>query len=72
MCANLAPRGNGFTLLEVVVALAIAGMAVVGLFHAGSGEFSPSILLRGPRRQSSGRSPTSPRSGETPPSSKAN
>jgi len=37
MCANLAPRGNGFTLLEVVVALAIAGMAVVGLFHAGSG-----------------------------------
>src|SRR5215469_4352152 len=37
MCANLAPRGNGFTLLEVVVALAIAGLAVVGLFHAGSG-----------------------------------
>ena len=37
MCANLAPRGNGFTLLEVVVALAIAGLALVGLFHAGSG-----------------------------------
>src|SRR6516165_9500890 len=37
MCANLAPRGNGFTLLEIVVALAIAGLAVVGLFHAGSG-----------------------------------
>ena len=37
MCANLAPRGNGFTLLEVVVALAIAGLAVVGLFHVGSG-----------------------------------
>src|SRR6201993_4872107 len=37
MCANLAPHGNGFTLLEVVVALAIAGLAVVGLFHVGSG-----------------------------------
>ena len=30
-------RGNGFTLLEVVVALAIAAMALVGLFQAGSG-----------------------------------
>jgi general secretion pathway protein I len=28
---------NGFTLLEVVVALAIAGLALVGLFQAGSG-----------------------------------
>src|SRR5712691_4780285 len=28
---------NGFTLLEVVVALAIAGLALVGLFRAGSG-----------------------------------
>jgi len=27
----------GFTLLEVVVALAIAGLALVGLFEAGSG-----------------------------------
>jgi general secretion pathway protein I len=30
-------RENGFTLLEVVVALAIAGLALVGLFRAGSG-----------------------------------
>ena len=28
---------NGFTLLEVVVALVIAGLAFVGLFQAGSG-----------------------------------
>src|SRR5262249_14537405 len=31
------PRSGGFTLLEVVVALAIAAVAVVGLFQAGSG-----------------------------------
>ena len=30
-------RNRGFTLLEVVVALAIAGLALVGLFRAGSG-----------------------------------
>jgi prepilin-type N-terminal cleavage/methylation domain-containing protein len=30
-------QGNGFTLLEVVVALAIAGLALVGLFRAGTG-----------------------------------
>jgi general secretion pathway protein I len=29
-------RSGGFTLLEVVVALAIAGLALVGLFQAGS------------------------------------
>src|ERR1700755_940187 len=29
-------RDHGFTLLEVVVALAIAGLALVGLFRAGS------------------------------------
>src|ERR1700757_2875282 len=29
-------RVGGFTLLEVVVALAIAGLALVGLFRAGS------------------------------------
>jgi general secretion pathway protein I len=34
MSANL--RGGGFTLLEVVVALAIAGLGLVGLFQAGS------------------------------------
>src|SRR5436305_8251596 len=28
---------RGFTLLEVVVALAIAGLALVGMFRAGSG-----------------------------------
>src|SRR6201981_2821521 len=37
MCADRNPAGNGFTLLEVVVALAIAGLALVGLFRAGSG-----------------------------------
>jgi general secretion pathway protein I len=37
MCVDRTPQGNGFTLLEVVVALAIAGLALVGLFHAGSG-----------------------------------
>jgi general secretion pathway protein I len=35
MSANLRP-GGGFTLLEVVVALAIAGLALVGMFQAGS------------------------------------
>jgi general secretion pathway protein I len=35
--ADRVPLGNGFTLLEVVVALAIAGLALVGLFSAGSG-----------------------------------
>jgi general secretion pathway protein I len=37
MCADRAIRDDGFTLLEVVVALAIAGLALVGLFRAGSG-----------------------------------
>jgi general secretion pathway protein I len=37
MDAEGLPRGDGFTLLEVVVALAIAALALVGLFHAGSG-----------------------------------
>jgi general secretion pathway protein I len=36
MCADPAGHGNGFTLLEVVVALAIAALALVGLFRAGS------------------------------------
>jgi general secretion pathway protein I len=31
------PREQGFTLLEVLVAVAIAGLAVIGLFQAGSG-----------------------------------
>ena len=31
------PRSSGFTLLEVLVALAIASVALVGLFQAGSG-----------------------------------
>jgi general secretion pathway protein I len=40
--AAMAPKrarapARGFTLLEVVVALAIAGLALVGLFRAGSG-----------------------------------
>ena len=30
-------RAAGFTLLEVVIGLAIAGLALVGLFQAGSG-----------------------------------
>ena len=37
MCADPRLQGSGFTLLEVVVALAIAGLAVVGLFRAGGG-----------------------------------
>jgi general secretion pathway protein I len=37
MDADHLPRANGFTLLEVVVALAIAAVALVGLFQAGSG-----------------------------------
>jgi len=37
MSADQSVPDNGFTLLEVVVALAIAGLALVGLFRAGSG-----------------------------------
>jgi general secretion pathway protein I len=37
MSAERTPRSSGFTLLEVVVALAIAAVALVGLFQAGSG-----------------------------------
>jgi len=37
MNAERVLQDNGFTLLEVVVALAIAGVALVGLFQAGSG-----------------------------------
>lgn len=36
MCAEPAPAA-GFTLLEVIVALAIASFAMIGLFEAGSG-----------------------------------
>lgn len=43
----LALRSRGFTLLEVVVALAIAGLALVGLFQAGSaGLFSVDTAAR--------------------------
>jgi general secretion pathway protein I len=37
MCTDRSLQRGGFTLLEVVVALAIAGLALVGLFRAGSG-----------------------------------
>jgi len=37
MRAERSACDSGFTLLEVVVALAIAGLALVGLFRAGSG-----------------------------------
>lgn len=37
MGAERAPAEAGFTLLEVVVALAIASLALVALFQAGSG-----------------------------------
>src|SRR6516165_10580635 len=37
MSADRSLPTHGFTLLEVVVALAIAGLALVGLFRAGSG-----------------------------------
>jgi general secretion pathway protein I len=37
MSAEMRSDSAGFTLLEVVVAVVIAGLAVVGLFQAGSG-----------------------------------
>jgi prepilin-type N-terminal cleavage/methylation domain-containing protein len=37
MSGRRAAAEAGFTLLEVVVAVAIAGLALVGLFQAGSG-----------------------------------
>jgi general secretion pathway protein I len=37
MYAERPSRRNGFTLLEVLVALAIASVALIGLFQAGSG-----------------------------------
>ena len=37
MNSECTPKSGGFTLLEVVVALAIAAVALVGLFRAGSG-----------------------------------
>jgi general secretion pathway protein I len=37
MSVDQTRRDNGFTLIEVVVALAIASLALVGLFEAGSG-----------------------------------
>jgi general secretion pathway protein I len=39
MNAQRIPRPAGFTLLEVIVALAIAAVALVGLFQTGSGGF---------------------------------
>jgi general secretion pathway protein I len=37
MCVERWRGAHGFTLLEVLVALAIAGLALIGLFQAGSG-----------------------------------
>src|SRR5271163_1531640 len=37
MCTERASTASGFTLLEVVVALVIASLALIGLFQAGSG-----------------------------------
>jgi general secretion pathway protein I len=37
MCAERGSPTAGFTLLEVVVALVIASLALIGLFQAGSG-----------------------------------
>lgn len=37
MSAERSSADAGFTLLEVIVAVAIAGLALVGLFQAGSG-----------------------------------
>ena len=41
MCVERWRRAYGFTLLEVLVALAIAGLAFIGLFQAGSGGMKP-------------------------------
>src|SRR5215469_13085597 len=47
MSADRNLPSRGFTLLEVVVALAIAGLALVGLFRAGSGGlFASDIAAR--------------------------
>ena len=47
MSAEWRPAEAGFTLLEVVVAVAIAGLALVGLFQAGSmGVFSVDTAAR--------------------------
>jgi general secretion pathway protein I len=37
MCAERASTASGFTLLEVVIALVIASLALIGLFQAGTG-----------------------------------
>ena len=37
MCTERASTASGFTLLEVVVALVIASLALIGLFQAGTG-----------------------------------
>jgi len=37
MCTERGSPATGFTLLEVVVALVIASLALIGLFQAGSG-----------------------------------
>lgn len=37
MCSERGSAAAGFTLLEVVVALVIASLAMIGLFQAGSG-----------------------------------
>jgi general secretion pathway protein I len=37
MCTERASTASGFTLLEVVVALVIASLALIGLFQAGAG-----------------------------------
>jgi general secretion pathway protein I len=44
---KIGSTGAGFTLLEVVVALAIAALALVGLFHAaGGGLFAADTAVR--------------------------
>ncbi len=47
MSTDRTASAAGFTLLEVVVAVAIAGLALIGLFHAGSiGLFSVDTAAR--------------------------
>ena len=66
MRADRAAEGNGFTLLEVVVALVIASLALVVLFRAGGGGLFAVDTAARAEEGSSGLSRTFPQSGTMP------